>query len=206
VHPEPPGAQPQDGPLVGTTSLPASSRPAASLKSVLLVVVLIAVTSVGALLASLALVRLLSPETAPSTDGSDLGQGMQTALLAVSLIASAVGLSGGLAFVARVAFIALQSAMRPLLTVLRSRHATGPKARVLEQRRARTPARCLAPHESEGRVGVDGGLPGVGRRTRMDLRVFIDGALMKSHVCRSGSEMVDRAAYWRAAFEVKKWV
>ena len=38
-----------------------------------------------------------------------------------------------------------------------------------------------------------------------DLRVFIDEALMKSHVCRSGREMVDRAEYWRAAFEVKGW-
>ena len=39
-----------------------------------------------------------------------------------------------------------------------------------------------------------------------DLRVFIDGALMKSHVCRSGGEMADRAEEWRAAFEVKGWV
>jgi len=29
--------------------------------------------------------------------------------------------------------------------------------------------------------------------------------LMKSYVCRSGGEMVDRAEYWRAAFEVKGW-
>jgi len=38
-----------------------------------------------------------------------------------------------------------------------------------------------------------------------DLRLFIDGELMKSQVCRSGGEMVDRAEYWRAAFEVKGW-
>ena len=38
-----------------------------------------------------------------------------------------------------------------------------------------------------------------------DRQVFIDGVLMKSHLCRSGGEMVDRAEYWRAAFEVKGW-
>ena len=38
-----------------------------------------------------------------------------------------------------------------------------------------------------------------------DLRLFIDGDLVKSQVCRSGGEMVDRAEFWRAAFEVKGW-
>jgi len=37
------------------------------------------------------------------------------------------------------------------------------------------------------------------------LRVFLDGALVQSHVCRPGGEMVDRAEFRRAAFEVKGW-